>query len=71
MADRDLRKTRYVVAAIMTLCIFLLGMMLGLIVEDKRIRSAKGLYEDQSLDFGTLQCLRHSRIISTPWRGQE
>jgi len=53
--SRDVNKARYVVAAIMTLCIFLLGLMLGLIIEDKRIRLMQADNEDQQLEFSSMQ----------------
>ena len=55
MVNRNIRKTRYIVAALMTACIFLLGTMLGLIVEDKRIRMTQGYYDDQKLDYSSMQ----------------
>lgn len=42
-------------AAVMTICIFLLGLMLGLIVEDKRIRMSQAEDEIQKLDYRSMQ----------------
>jgi hypothetical protein len=52
---RDINKARYVVASVMTLCIFLLGLMLGLIIEDKRISKSQEEDEIQRLDYRSMQ----------------
>lgn len=52
---RDINKARYVVAIAMTLCIFLLGLMLGLIIEDKRIRLSQAEDAIQKLDYRSMQ----------------
>jgi len=52
---RDINKTRYFIAAAITLCIFLLGIMLGLIIEDKRIRLSQSEGDTQKLDYRSMQ----------------
>lgn len=52
---REIKKARYVVAAVMTLCIFFLGLMLGLIIEDKRIRLMQAEDLENKLDFSSMQ----------------
>ena len=52
---REMNRTRYVVAAIMTLSIFLLGLMLGLVIEEKRIRLSLAEDAQQKLDYRSMQ----------------
>ncbi len=52
---RKINKSRYVVASLITLCIFLLGVMLGLVIEDKRIRVSQEEEKNQQMDFRSMQ----------------
>lgn len=53
--ERSINRARYFVAAVMTISIFLLGLMLGLIVEDKRIRMSQADEKSQELEFKSMQ----------------
>lgn len=48
-------KGKYLIAAIITLLIFLLGMLLGLVIEGKRVTYIQGQAHQQKLDFVSLQ----------------
>jgi len=50
-----LNKRRYVLAAILTLMMFLLGVMLGLVIESKRVVYIQKQAKQQELDFLSLQ----------------
>ena len=52
---REINKSRYVVASLITLCIFLLGVMLGLVIEDKRIRVSQEEEKNQQMDLRSIQ----------------
>lgn len=52
---REINKARYVVASLITLCIFLLGMMLGFVVEEKRMRFSQEESANQQMDFRSMQ----------------
>ena len=55
MASRRLSKDLYIIAGILTLVIFLLGLFLGLFFEEKRIDFIRGENEEQRLEFASLQ----------------
>lgn len=48
-------KEKYAIAAILTLGIFLLGLLLGLVIEGKRFIYIQNSAKDQKLDFESLQ----------------
>lgn len=52
---RDLRKDRYIFAGLITLGIFLLGLFLGLIIEEKRVQYIQSEARLRNLDFNSLQ----------------
>ncbi len=51
----DFSRRRYVLAAFLTLMIFVLGMMLGLVIESKRVVYIQQQAKQQELDFLSLQ----------------
>jgi DNA-directed RNA polymerase len=53
--NREISKGKYLLAAIITLAIFLLGMLLGLVVEGKRVVYMQSFANQQKLEFGSLQ----------------
>lgn len=58
---RHMQISRYVLAGIITLGIFLLGLMIGLVVEGKRIAYVQDLYQEQRVEFSSSQ-LQYSYI---------
>jgi len=48
-------KGKYLIAGVLTLLIFLLGMLLGLVIEGKRVSFVQTKAEEQKLDFVSLQ----------------
>lgn len=52
---RTISRNTYIVAAFITLAIFLLGMFLGMVVETKRASYMSSIAEQQKLDLGSLQ----------------
>ncbi|MBI2541950.1 hypothetical protein HYV80_04530 [Candidatus Woesearchaeota archaeon] len=52
---RILSKDKYVIAGVITLGIFLLGLFLGLAIEGKRVNYIESVSRRQNLDFGSLQ----------------
>jgi len=48
-------KGKYLLAAFITIVIFLLGMLLGMVVESKRVDYMSSVAEEQKLYFGSLQ----------------
>lgn len=60
---RELNKTRYVAAGIITVAIFLLGLMLGLVTEGKRITYVQDLFDQQRAEFASSQ-LQYSYVSS-------
>lgn len=53
--SRGFKKEKYVFAALLTLGIFLLGVLLGLVIEGKRIIFIQNSAKEQKLDFASLQ----------------
>lgn len=60
---RELNKTRYVAAGIITIAIFLLGLMLGLVTEGKRITYVQDLFDRQRAEFSSSQ-LQYAYVSS-------
>jgi len=60
---RNMQKTRYIVAAIITVGIFLFGLMLGLVVEGKRINYVQDLFQEQRAEFASSQ-LQYSYVTT-------
>lgn len=54
MKQREI-KGKYLIAAVLTALIFLLGMLLGLVVEGKRVNFIETQAKEQKLDFVSLQ----------------
>lgn len=52
---RSLSKEKYVIAGIITLGVFLLGLFLGLTIEGKRVNYIESAGKRQNLDFSSLQ----------------
>lgn len=52
---RDLSKDKYIIAGIITIGIFLLGLFLGLAIEGKRVNYIESMSRRQNLDFSSLQ----------------
>lgn len=52
---RDISKRRYLIAGIITTLIFVLGLMLGLVIEGKRLEVSQAGSEKQRLELGSLQ----------------
>ena len=52
---RNLSKGKYIIAGVITLGIFLLGLFLGLAVEGKRVSYIESISRKQNLDFSSLQ----------------
>ncbi len=52
---RNLSKDKYIIAGIITLGVFLLGLFLGLAIEGKRVNYIESLGRKQNLDFSSLQ----------------
>jgi hypothetical protein len=55
MVTRKISKNRYFLAFLITLIVFTLGLLLGLVVENKRIDLVEARDHQQKLDFGSLQ----------------
>jgi len=53
--ERKISKEKYLLAAFITLAIFLLGMFLGLVIEGKRLGYMQSVADQQKLEFGSLQ----------------
>lgn len=54
-SERKLSKDKYIIAAVATLIIFILGVLLGLIIENERTRYIEDKYTEQELDFRSSQ----------------
>ena len=52
---REFNKKRYFIAALLTLSIFLLGLMLGLVIEGKRVQYINAVNRIEKLDYSSLQ----------------
>jgi hypothetical protein len=52
---REFNKKRYIIAALLTLSIFLLGLMLGLVIEGKRVQYIESMNRIEKLDYNSLQ----------------
>ena len=52
---RPLSKDKYIAAAVITLCIFLLGLFLGFVIEEKRVNYIQEQGKEQKLTFESLQ----------------
>ena len=52
---REFNKKRYIIAALLTLSIFLLGLMLGLVIEGKRVQYIQSINRIEKLDYSSLQ----------------
>ena len=55
MHERSISKKRYIFAGVLTLLIFSLGVMLGLVIESKRVELTQKNAEEQRLDLSSLQ----------------
>ncbi|MEK6849570.1 MAG: hypothetical protein AABY01_03295 [Nanoarchaeota archaeon] len=60
---RDYRKTRYLFAGLITIAIFALGLMLGFVVEGKRVTTVQTLFDTQRTEFASSQ-LQYSYVSS-------
>lgn len=52
---RGLNKERYIAAGAITLGVFILGLLLGLLIEGKRVSYIESMSRKQNLDFSSLQ----------------
>lgn len=52
---RELNKKRYFIAALLTLFVFVLGLMLGLVIEGKRLQYIESVNRIEKLDYSSLQ----------------
>ncbi|MBA3064388.1 hypothetical protein FP803_03035, partial [Candidatus Woesearchaeota archaeon] len=52
---RELNKKRYFIAALLTLFVFVLGLMLGLVIEGKRVQYIESMNRIEKLDYSSLQ----------------
>ena len=52
---RELNKKRYIIAALLTGFIFILGLMLGLVIEGKRVQYIESMNRIEKLDYSSLQ----------------
>jgi len=52
---REVNKKRYFIAALLTLFIFILGLMLGLVIEGKRVQYIQSMNKIEKLDYSSLQ----------------
>ena len=52
---RRISKNKYLIAALITSAIFLLGFFLGLVVEGERVKYTEVVTKLQNLDFASLQ----------------
>lgn len=55
MVRLQIIKSKYLIAAVITLSIFLLGALLGFTIEGKRLQYAQRLSEKQALDYNSMQ----------------
>ncbi len=55
MGKRELYRERYITAALLTILIFILGVALGMIVDNKRLSVVKKMNDVQELNFEDLQ----------------
>jgi len=55
MVKRKISKNRYLLAFLITLIVFTLGLLLGLVIESKRIQLIELQDQQQQLDFNSLQ----------------
>ncbi len=60
---RDLRTSRYVAAGVITAIIFLLGIMLGFVIEGKRVTTVNDLFQEQRVEFSSSQ-LQYSYVTT-------
>ncbi|MBI2144059.1 hypothetical protein HYU17_02815 [Candidatus Woesearchaeota archaeon] len=52
---RKIKKSRYILAGILTAMIFVVGLMVGLVIEGKRVQFIDGYSKELKLDIGSLQ----------------
>ncbi len=52
---REFNKKRYIIAALLTLFVFVLGLMLGLVIEGKRVQYIQSINRIEKLDYNSLQ----------------
>jgi len=52
---RKVSKDKYIIAALITAGIFVLGLLLGLVIEGKRVSYIEDVSREQNLDFSSLQ----------------
>lgn len=52
---RSISKEKYAIAAVITIGVFCLGLLLGLVIEGKRVNYVQSVGKEQSLDFNSLQ----------------
>jgi len=55
MVTRKISKNKYIIAALITGGIFTLGLLLGLVIEGKRVSYIEEVSKEQKLDFSSLQ----------------
>ncbi len=52
---RTLKKDKYIAAAILTVIIFTLGLLMGLVINEYKIKYMEQLAKEQEVEFSSLQ----------------
>ena len=52
---REVSTEKYIIAAVITIVIFLLGLLLGLVIEGKRVAYIENVGREQNLEYNSLQ----------------
>src|SRR3989338_9946246 len=55
LKERIFSRRRYVIAVVLTILVFASGLMLGLVIENKRVSYLENLYQKQQIDFSSTQ----------------
>ena len=53
--ERKISKEKYILAALLTLLIFSLGLTLGILLDSVRLQKSEKLSKQQEVDYGSLQ----------------
>lgn len=63
--DRSISKKRYIIAGVITLLLFFLGILFGMVIDGQRINLVEEKYDFYDLSYRSLQ-LQYSLLESTP-----
>jgi hypothetical protein len=66
---RSMNTRRYILAGVITIGIFLLGLMMGFVIEGKRVTFVENLFDDQRAEFESSQ-LQYAYIQSLESKGE-